>query len=233
MVVTVVVALGATIQGTVGFGLGLFAAPLLLLIEPGLVPGPLLLASAVLTLLLARRNWHGVQVGDLGWALGGRVVGTLLALAVLTTLSARQLDTLFGVLVLTAVVLTGIGPKIRPGPGPLLAAGTASGLMGTMTTIGGPPVALLYQHESGPRIRGTLSAFFVVGVVLSVAGLASVGRFGIPEVVQAGLIVPGVLAGYAASVVTEQWIGGRWLRSAVLVVSAGAGLAVILRRWSG
>ena len=55
LLATTAVALGALIQGTIGFGLGLFAAPLLILIDPRLVPGPILVSSAVLTVLLARR----------------------------------------------------------------------------------------------------------------------------------------------------------------------------------
>jgi hypothetical protein len=45
-----VVAVGAALQGAVGFGLGVIGAPLLVLIAPGLVPGPLLLVAFVLTL---------------------------------------------------------------------------------------------------------------------------------------------------------------------------------------
>src|SRR5690606_17755869 len=36
----VVLFVGSAIQGSVGFGLNLFAAPLLVLIDPGLVPAP-------------------------------------------------------------------------------------------------------------------------------------------------------------------------------------------------
>src|SRR5690606_39990084 len=48
-----------------------------------------------------------------------------------------------------------------------LAAGMVSGTTGTAAGIGGPPIALLYQHRAGPVVRSTLSATFLVGTVLS------------------------------------------------------------------
>lgn len=227
LLATTAVAMGALIQGTIGFGLGLFAAPFLILIDPRLVPGPILVSSAVLTVLLARREWHSVQGNDLGWAVAGRVVGTLVAMGAISVLSNERLELLFGLIVLGAVGLTASGLRIRPAPKTLGLVGVASGFMGTLTSIGGPPIALLYQHETGPKIRATLSAFFIVGVGLSLAGLAGVGRFGMTELRLGGYLVPGILVGYGVSRFTTGFVDKGFIRPAVLIVSAMAGLAVI------
>ena len=71
---TVIMAIGSVLQGSIGFGLALFAAPLLALIDTGLAPGPLLVANVVLTALMAHREWGAIRFGDLGWSLGGRIV---------------------------------------------------------------------------------------------------------------------------------------------------------------
>ncbi len=227
LLATTAVAMGALIQGTIGFGLGLFAAPFLILLDPRLVPGPILVSSAVLTILLARREWHSVQGNDLGWAVAGRVVGTLAAMGAITVLSNERLELLFGLIVLGAVGLTGSGLRIHPAPKTLGLVGVASGFMGTLTSIGGPPIALLYQHETGPRIRATLSTFFIVGVGLSLAGLAGIGRFGMTELKLGGYLVPGILVGYGVSRFTTGFVDKGFIRPAVLIVSAMAGLAVI------
>jgi hypothetical protein len=226
---TVVILAGALLQGTIGLGLALLAAPLLYLVDPRLVPGPLMVSSLALTLLMARREWHAVQGRDLGWALGGRMAGTVAAVAVLAVLSAREMDLLFGGLVLAAVGLTALGVTLRPAPPTLITAGAVSGFMGTLTSIGGPPIALLYQHESAARIRGTLSAFFVAGVVMSIGALAAVGRFGMVEARLGGLLLPGTVLGYWLSHHTAGRLAERHVRPALLLVSAGAALAVILR----
>jgi uncharacterized membrane protein YfcA len=226
---TIVVFLGAALQGSIGFGLGLFAVPMLVLIEPRLVPAPLLLASGALTVLLTHRERHGIITDDLKWSLGGRLVGTLPALAVLTAVPAERLGIAFGALVLVGVGLSVSGWQLRPTPRVLLGAGALSGFMATIAAIGGPPVALVYQHESGPRIRGTLSAYFVVGVTISLAGLAWVGRFGLTEVALAGALLPAILAGFWVSRHTAQRLDRGSLRPAVLAVSALSAAAVILK----
>ena len=47
-------------------------------------------------------------------------------------------------------------------------AGATSGLLGTATSIGGPPMALVWQRNSGARLRGTMSGFFLIGSVMSI-----------------------------------------------------------------
>jgi len=224
-----VVFAGAALQGSIGFGLGLMAAPLLVLIEPRLVPAPLLLASGVLTVLLTHRERHAIITNDLKWSLGGRLLGTLPALAVLTVVPGDRLGLAFGALVLLGVGLTASGWHLPPTPRVLLGAGALSGFMATVAAIGGPPMALVYQHESGPRIRGTLSAYFVVGATISLAGLAWVGRFGLTEVAFAGALLPAILAGFWVSRHTARRLDRGSLRPAVLIVSAASAVAVIVK----
>ena len=44
-------------------------------------------------------------------------------------------------------------------------------MMGTAASIGGPPMALLLQNESGNRIRANLAVFFVIGSFISLVML--------------------------------------------------------------
>lgn len=221
---------GAALQGSIGFGLGLFAVPLLLLIDARLVPAPLLLTSGVLTILLTRRDRHGIIVSDLKWSLTGRVCGTVPALVALTVVPGDLLGAGFAALVLLGVGLSASGWHFTPAPRVLLGAGALSGFMATIAAIGGPPMALVYQRESGPRIRGTLSAYFVVGVTISLVGLTIVGRFGPAEIVRAGALLPGALVGFAVSRRTARWLDRGYLRAAVLIVSAASAVAVIAKQ---
>jgi hypothetical protein len=226
---SVVIAIGATLQGTIGFGLGVFAVPLLLLFAPVLVPGPLLASSLVLSLLLTHLERRAVNWPDLGWALGGRTVGIVLAAGLLVTASTDTLAVASAFLVLTAVALTASGLRFAPAPRMLVAAGMLSGILGTVVSIGGPPMALVYQGESGPRLRGTLSAFFLIGVSLSVVGLHLAGRFGARETVLAAWLVPAMLLGFAVSRRLSRLLDRGYIRHAVLAVSALSSAMVLLR----
>jgi uncharacterized membrane protein YfcA len=230
LIATVIVTIGATLQGSVGFGLGMFSVPLLLLVAPALIPGPLLCSSMALTLLLTHREWHAIRVTDIKWALAGRIVGVAVAVAVLAIIPTDALALLFGALVLVAVGVSISGLRLRVSPRTLMSAGTVSGFMGTVVSIGGPPVALLYQHESGPRIRGTLSAYFVLGVSISLMGLHLVGRFGLTEFLLALQLLPGILIGFILSRGVAGVLDRGRTRTAVLFVSAASGVAVLIRQ---
>jgi len=225
----VVVTAGSLIQGSIGLGLGMVGAPLLMLIDARLVPGPLLIASLGLVLLVLRRDRHDVDLSGLGWAVGGRVVGTAAGAVAFALLSARDLSLLFGGLVLLSVAMSLSGLRLRPMAWTLVPAGLLSGLMGTTTSIGGPPIALVYQHATGARLRATLSSFFAIGILLSLAALALVGRMGRLELALGLGLLPGVFAGYRASRRSVAILDRGYTRPAVLAVSSGAAVAIIIQ----
>jgi len=131
-----VVAIGACIQGSLGFGLGLIGAPVLALIDEDFVPGPLLFIGVVLTAIVAARergalDWRGIR-----WALVGRVFGTAIGTIAITRVSEDGLVALLAVSILVAVALSVAGWHVRPTPTTLVGAGTVSGVMGMLPGIG-------------------------------------------------------------------------------------------------
>ena len=225
-----VVAIGAALQGSIGFGLGMFSVPLLVLIDPQFVPGPLLGASIPLTLLLTRREWHAIRVAELKWPVLGRILGIGAAMIALELVPERQIGLLFGTLVIAAVALSASGLRLAVTAQSLFGAGILSGFMGTAVSIGGPPMALLYQHEAGSRIRGMLSAYFVIGVSMSLVGLHFVGMFGAPELLITVSLLPGILAGYWVSRHTAAYLDRGYVRTGVLLASAASALAVLIQQ---
>jgi uncharacterized membrane protein YfcA len=229
VVASAVVAVASTLQGSVGFGLSLLAAPLLILIDPLLVPGPLLFASLVLTASTAYRDRRSIDRFGLKWGLVGRLPGTAIGAAALAAIPADQMGLALGGLVLLSVALSLSGLRLRLSRGTLLGAGALSGFMGTTASISGPPVALVYQHASGPRLRGTLAGYFVIGAVISLAALWGIGRFGPSELSRGLALVPGMALGFALSGRLVALADRGYTRPAVLAVSAASALAAIAR----
>ena len=223
------VAVGSLLQGAVGFGLSLIAAPLVTLIDPTLVPGPLLLAALVLPVLTAQRDRSWIDLRGVRWALVGRVPGSVLGAVMLTGLSPRSMTLAVGLVVLAGVAMTVSGVRLRPSGPTLLVAGVLSGFMGTTAAIGGPPLALVYQHAEGPRLRGTLAGYFVIAAAISIAVLALAGRFGRHDVLAGLALLPGVVLGYLASHRVARWVDRGFTRHAVLLVSTLAALALVVR----
>jgi uncharacterized membrane protein YfcA len=100
--------------------------------------------------------------------------------------------------------------------------------MATTAGLGGPPVALVYQRETGLRLRGTLAAYFIVGTVLSLLALAWAGRFSGEEVRLSFLLIPGTVLGYFMSRPAAAYLDAGYTRTAVLAVSMLAAISVMI-----
>jgi uncharacterized membrane protein YfcA len=222
---------GSAIQGSVGFGLAVVSAPVLLIINTHsrFVPGPLLIAAMILTLLIAHRERSAVVPREVAIATFGRVLGMLPAAYALSVLSQAEYNILFSVLILMAVGLSLSGWHLRPTPGTLLAASTLSAITSTISSVGGPPLALVYQHQEGPHIRGTMSTIFTIGTVISLAGVWWAGKFGLPELLAGLLLAPGVLVGFYLSRFATRHIDGPRIRPLILGFSALSALSIIAK----
>src|SRR5512146_2125359 len=100
LVVTLVQTIGAGLQGAVGYGMALLSGPILVLIDPRLMPGPFMLSSIVLSLLMVLRERRELVIGDLVWAIGGRIPGSALAAVLLALLASSTITLSFGILIL-------------------------------------------------------------------------------------------------------------------------------------
>lgn len=229
VVVLVVVAVGAAVQGTVGFGANLLVAPVLAVVEPDAVPVTPMLLVLPLALAMVWREHHGVDRGAVGWLMLGRLPGTAVGALVVAAVSATTLSVLAGVGVLVAVATSLLTARVPITPATTVGAGVASGALGTATSIGGPPMALLFQHREGPELRSTLAAAFALGTVVSLAALAVAGVVDADHVLLAAALLPGTAAGVLASSRLTHHVDGRWLRPAVLAFAAVTAVVAIVR----
>lgn len=224
-----IAAAGAILQGSMGFGLGLIGVPLLVLIDPIFVPGPLLLAAFLLNLLMSYREHTAIDYKSVKWAIPGRLLGAVLGAGLLSAIPKDQISVLFGAMVLLAVAMSFTGLDFMSNSRNVLIAGSFSGFMGTTSAIGGPPIALIFQKQRGARIRSTLSVIFAAGTVISIASLIVIGRFGPKELQAAVVLFPGIILGFFISRRTAKVLDRGYIRRAVLVTSALSGIFVILR----
>lgn len=223
------VLIGACLQGSMGFGLGLVAAPVLALLDPTLVPAVVLGMGMPLTFLIAWRERSAVELNRIGWAVVGRVLGTVGGSFAVIYLSQRWLAGSFAVALLLAVAISVLGGAVRPTRPALFTAGLTSGLMGTATSVGGPPMALLLQHEKGPQLRAALASFMAFGSTLSLAALIIVGEFDRHKTEVTLGLAPFVVAGFVLSRWTNRILDRGYTRPLVLVFAGASAISILLR----
>lgn len=225
----VIVLLGAVVQGSVGYGMNLLGGPLLLLIDPAFVPVPTLLLALAHTTMGAVRERKHTDWRSVGWAMTGRIPGNMLGLLAIAALPLAGLNLAVAASVLICVVLSLVSWHPMPTRRGLFVAGTASGAFGTTSAIGGPPIALLYQNIKGSTTRATLSAYFVIATVSSLAILTAAGQVHTRQLLLAAALLPFMFVGFAVSSPLRKHLDGAKLRVAVLGVATSGALALLLR----
>lgn len=227
--VAVIVTLGSVVQSGLGMGFGLMVAPLLALLDPALVPAPTLFLGMFTAAWGAYRDRRFIRWNEVAIGSAGRFTGVACGLLLLLIVSGEAgFSLLFGIMVLAAVALSVAGRAIPFTRVSLAAMGLVSGTMGTITSVGAPPLALIYHGREPAASRASLAAFFAVGCAGSLIGLYAAGWAGMRDLFLAVAMVPPMLAGLWLSRFFQIRFA-RWYRPWLLSIAGMAGLLLVLR----
>lgn len=218
----------AVVQRATGSGYGIVAAPLLVLVDPRAVPGPLLVATVVVMSIMVVRHRASLDARCLVPLIAalpvGVVGGALLALVVPAPVG--QMIIASGVLVAVAAGFAGwVAPYTRL-TGAI--AGGAAGVFTVLAGLPGPPVTLVYPASDPERTRASLSLFFLIASILSLMPLAFAPASWLPvsEIVAMSI---GAVAGLVAARGLLRFVDARRIRLLSLVLCAIAGLTLLVR----
>lgn len=192
----IIIFLGALTQSLIGFGLAVVASPLLYLVNPSLVPAPVIMMGFSISLMTLFRERNALEFNGLQYALLGRIPGGLLGASLLLFAPQAVLGLAIATIVALAVLLSLLKFSIPVNRRSLFAAGIVSGIFGNIAAIGGPPLAILLSGKDAKQFRAALSAFFIFSstialLILALAGLLTAYHFYISL-----LLLPAVFFGY-------------------------------------
>jgi len=223
------VAIAAFIQGAIGVGFALIVAPLAAVIRPDLLPGSLLILMLPLNAYVSWRERHHLDWRSLSRVTAGRFVGTFAGLWILLAVTGAVLNLIIGVVTILAALITKLSPKFTPGHAAFVGAGFITGVTETATGIGGPPLAIVYQHYPAPVLRATLAMCFLIGEIFSIVALIAKGRLGLAQIVDAAALMLPLLAGLVASGLAHDKISATRLRDALLIFAVLSGIVLIVQ----
>ncbi len=231
LIACLVITIGAFVQTAIGFGLAVIAAPVLFFLNPYYVPAPITVCALVLSVLNVYSYRGQVSFRGLRNAVIGRVPGSLMGAMLLLWIDKDWLALWIGASVLLAVAVSLTSLRWQPTPGRMMFAGFMSGFMGTSSSIGGPPMALLWQHQEVSLIRANLSAFFVMSCLMSLIILAPVGHFGTRQIMLSLPLLPATCLGFLIARRSMTKIPHQQLRYGSLLLCSISGLAAVVSFW--
>lgn len=228
IVLALTVAVAAFVQGSSGLGFALIVAPVAGILAPGLVPVFVLASMIPLNLYVAWRERTSLDLRGAGWIIGARLAATPAGLALLWLIPERSLGVFVGVATVLAAVVSLAAPVFTPGRAAYVGAGAVTGLTETATGVGGPPLALVYQHRSPAELRSTVAACFLVGEVASLALLFAAGKAEASELGWAVALLPALAVGAWLSRLVHHRLDARRMRLCVLVFALVSGIVLML-----
>lgn len=219
---------GAYIQGIVGFGIGIFCASIFAVFVPQMVPGPMILLSTILAVIMLFRGRQDVHVHFIKWPILGSFLGIVCAGWIVSLVTKAQFDIIFGVLLLFLVGMSFLNYHFT-GKIASVSAGYLSGLMGTITAIGGPPMGLLMKQSEPNIIRANLALFFLISSIIAITTLIIIHALGRQELYLASISAPGMLVGYTLSQKVKLFQKQEIVSKAILLVSLFCAVYVVIR----
>ncbi|MFG2637633.1 sulfite exporter TauE/SafE family protein [Streptomyces sp. NPDC048362] len=226
-VLAVTVAAAAFVQGVSGLGFALIVAPVAGLLDPGLLPVFVLTAMIPLNLYVAWRERHSLDLRGARWITAARLAATPAGLVLLWAIPEGDLGAVVGAATVLAAIVSTVMPSFTPGPGAYVGAGVVTGLTETATGVGGPPLALVYQHRPAGELRATVAVCFLVGEVASLCLLFGAGRGRPADMGWAVLLLPALAGGAWLSRLVHQRVEARRMRAFVLVFALVSGVVLM------
>ena len=223
------VVLAAFLQGVGGVGFAMLVAPIAALVFPQLVPGPLLALGGSVSLLAALRERQHIVPNVVACAVGGRAAGSVIAVLAMTQLPIEAVNLGFAIAILVAVALSAWGLRILPTSRNMALAGVASGIMGTLTSVGAPALAIAMQNLAAAQLRASLGLILFLGASLSLLLLMFAGLFTLQQAMLSALLYPFMLLGFALSGQLRHKVSLPLMRRLLLSVCSLSAVALIAR----
>ncbi|MGB0439528.1 MAG: TSUP family transporter [Paracoccaceae bacterium] len=229
-IIAIVVLCGVVVQRISGQGLGMIAAPVVAMIAPEFMPATLILlggivGAAATSMDISAVNWAEARAGFVGRAFGA-FAGAGIALLLV---DQQAFGIVVAVIVLTAVALSLLGLHAPISRGTLVCAGLTAGVMGTITAIGAPPMAILYAQEEARRSRAMQNLFFLWGMIWSCLALIVTGLVDLNDILLAACLFPVVMCGLWLARPAARMLEGRSVRPIGLGLSTIAALTLLGR----
>ena len=227
----VIVCLGAILQSLSGFGMALLAAPVLVLIDSEFLPAPILALGFVLSLFNATRLRAHLDIAPIGYALATRAIGSVLAIGLLAIMPVNWLVTGFALLIIGTVALTFKAVDIQYSRRNMMIAGFLSGVIGTTTSIGGPPVAMVLQNSPLQQAKAQLSLFFLISTLMSLILLSATGNFSAHQLELTAFLLPALVIGFFCANAMSARFKPQYFKPLINTVSVLASLFLLAKIW--
>jgi len=220
---------GATVHASVGIGIGLVAGPALVAVDPGFLPGPVIMVTLILTARHLIVDGHHADRGTVQRAYIGVPFGLALGFVVVAVADEATMRIVIGCAIVIAAALLLLGVHVSRSARTDVLGGGAFALSLIAAGIPGPAAAVAFNDLPPTRYRGTMGFVGIPVGIVSLALLTFAGEFGSHELELTAWMIPGIGVGLLAGRYLRPHLDNAWFRTSVLWLALLGGAALVIR----
>lgn len=228
----IIVTIATFVQTSSGLGFAMIAMPALAAIDLQYVPGPALFLMLFLSITMAYVGRKSVSKAGVSPLLCGMVIGVPIGAAALYLVDPNRAGLLFSIVILAALASPRLGLSFARSTKSYALFGMASGLIGTISGMHGPVLAVLFQGTPNYIARPTIAAIFVIGASLSLVSLWWIGRFGTHELQMSAALAPGLVIGFVLANSPLNRMSDKTVSMMMTSLAALSAVVIIIRELS-
>jgi len=228
IIAAAIVLLAGFVRAISGFGFALVATPLLLFVfdSKSVVVITIIIGFPVGLLLLFHTRKH-IDVKRALLMCSGSIFGVPLGAYLLSSLDSSIIKLIIAILIVpfSIVLLLGHSYRFKRDSLGCSISGFFSGLLGSSTSLSGPPVVLFLLNQGlvKERFIGTVTAYFVFMGIASIGAFSYLGMVTIDLLIKVAMLLPTAILGlYIGTRVLPKVNATLFRRIAALIVSLAA-----------
>jgi uncharacterized membrane protein YfcA len=231
LLVNGIITIASIFQMVSGISIGIIITPFLALISYTLIPTPIIMASLVLTILMAvkyRKYIDTKSVYLLSFASSMGVVATII---ILNFINTNNLNLLFGSLTLLAVLFSLKIKNIHLKGKFAFITGFISGCMGSLASVGGQLLSLLYQNHKLNTIKASLAFIYTIFSSFMLITFYYSGNLHYEQVISGLYMMPGFIIGFLISPLFISKFNSKYIKIVILSLSTLGGIILIIKHF--
>jgi len=224
-----IIIVASILQMVTGISVGMLIVPFLAMISYTLIPAPIVLASLVLTTLMAYKGKKYIDTKNLPQIGIGMLLGIFVSIALLINIHFEYLGVLYGVFILISVVISIKIKSFKLNKTINYIGGFISGVMGATALSGGHVLALLFQNHKLESIKATLSFVYTIFSIVLLIVFYINGKFQYPDIILGIYMMPGFLIGYLISPYFVKYFNKQYTKVIVLIMATIGAMILIVK----
>ncbi len=229
ILINFILIVGSILQMATGVTAGMIIVPFLAMISYTLIPVPIAFASLALTIMMAYKGREHIDTKNMLEISLGTLAGILLSIFILKNIKFEHLGVIFGLFILISIFISIRIKSFTLNKRINYVGGFVSGVMGSMSAVGGQILALLFQNHPLESLKATLAFLYTLFSTLMLSMFFIFGEFSYTQFISGIYMMPGFIIGFFLAPIFSKYLNPKHSKTMVLSMATIGAIILIAK----